>query len=310
MKDKIDSFNNTYHQNYNSNITNNYSNDQNKVNVNVNLNVNFKSAQNLKEKPIFYDKRAPRRTLRTELISFKEDANIVIDRKAVEVEAKNVELESKNIEQVGSRNTNLAEKNDKNFNSEDIEYDDFFKIKNIEDYPELVKTVDLEFLAQCGNKLREMDLDLENGESPYQKIRLYTDFAQDQKFSYLSKMFKFKQAASLFSKIIKIERWSVILLFYFCVHYEEPESFFREKKLGLKLQELIKEVFRNHNMLVNWVKMVNKRYNIGWVLNDNNMIYSDVGFDVVRLVIEIKSCCRVITGIINHMLVYSHNFSP
>lgn len=303
LKDKMESFGTTYNQNYNKTVVNNYPDNpnNNKVNVNVNLNLNFKSTQNLKEKekPSFYDQRAPRRNLRSELISFKEDANIVLDREIVEIEEEKPKHKEINGKQ-GMRVTAPEGGGGLEANG-DIEYDDYFKIKNIEDYPELVKTVDLEFLAQCGNMLKEMDVDLEAGESPYQKIRLYTDFAQDQKFSYLSKMFKFKQAAFLFSKIIKIERWSVILLFYFCVHYDEPESFFREKKLGLKLQELIKEVFRNHNMLVNWVKMVNKRYNIGWVLNDNNMIYSDVGFDVVRLVIEIKSCCRVITGIINNM---------
>lgn len=281
-------------------------NDKPNVNVNLNLNLSFQAAENSSE--TLQSKRTPRRTLKTELIRFKEDEYLGDLEKEGDFQSKQVSefykrdyteevtvVHESPISQIHSKGSLKAN------SEENFDYENYFKIKKIEDYPDLVKTVDLEFLAQCGNKLKEMDDNLEKMQSPYQEIRLYTDFAQDQKFSYLADMFEYEQASTLFSKIVKIERWSVILLFYFCVRAEEYDSFLKEKRLSAKLHELIKEVFRNHNLLVNWVKMVNKRYNVGWILNDNNMIYSDVAFDIVRLIIEVKSCCRVITGIINHM---------
>ena len=72
-------------------------------------------------------------------------------------------------------------------------------------------------------------------------------------------------------------------------------------ELDGKLYELIKEVWRNHNNLVNWIKQINKNYSLSWVLNDTNRIYYDVKLDKIRLVLEIKSCCMVVIGLINQM---------
>jgi hypothetical protein len=147
-------------------------------------------------------------------------------------------------------------------------------------------------------------------------------------FNSIESIFENKEAGLLFSKILKLERWSVILLFYFNLIKKDVLCGKRvlgdakiyavisnDKKtdgklavnnsvlseLDGKLYELIKEVWRNHNNLVNWIKQINKNYSLSWVLNDTNRIYYDVKLDKIRLVLEIKSCCMVVIGLINQM---------
>ena len=185
--------------------------------------------------------------------------------------------------------------------SMDPTYELYYQITTPEQNSMLLNTLQLDFLSKCGNKLWEISQNLKNEISPYQEIRMYTDSVQDPNFEIITSMFINPQAKSLFSKILKIERWAVILLFYFCVAFDEKGIFFTDKNLANKLTEMMAEVFRNHNHLVNWIKVLNREYQIGWVLNDVNMIYYDVGYDLVRLIIEVKSCCRIITGIINQL---------
>lgn len=46
-------------------------------------------------------------------------------------------------------------------------------------------------------------------------IRIYADHAQEIEFNKMSSIFKEKQASNLFSRIMKLERWAITLVFYF-----------------------------------------------------------------------------------------------
>lgn len=158
---------------------NNYSSsplDPQKVNVNVNLNLNFKAAESANPE-IKRAKRTPRRTLKTDLVQFKEDEfkfkNLGKEKYlCLELEGKSGDIKQNGFfkkeysEEITIVNDSpISQTINKNSQSiteeEEIQYEDYFKIKSIESYPDLIKTVDLEFLAQCGNKLKEMVDNLE-----------------------------------------------------------------------------------------------------------------------------------------------------
>jgi hypothetical protein len=279
------------------------------VNVNLNLNVSLNSSALIPSQPnensssakIFATLQNPQ--VYKESDSHKPDDEVLLSleempqpRRAQSLTAKTGNLKDK------SRSTSSKKGSPKRSKIEaHPSYKSYFRVKPMSKIPGLIQTLDLCFLSKCGVKLHEIMENLNNGQSPYQSIRMYTDYAQDNKFDILSSMFDDSASRALFSKILKIERWSVILLFYFCVVYDQPQSFFKDIALSNKLAEMITEVFRNHNHLVNWVKILNKEYKVGWILNDMEMIYYDVGYDLVRLIIEIKSCCRIVTGIINQL---------
>lgn len=188
----------------------------------------------------------------------------------------------------------------------------------------------LDFIKNCGDQIYKIVQYLKQGKNPYNNIRLYTDHAQEEIFDKMEHIFECKEAGNLFSKILKLERWSIILLFYFNLIKKDASNgkrmlgefnFSRVKPKGkaitkeeiaainakllkdleVKLYELMKDVWRNHNNLVNWIKQINRIYNLNWVLNDANRIYFDVKLDKIRLILEIKSCSMVVTGLINQM---------
>jgi hypothetical protein len=148
----------------------------------------------------------------------------------------------------------------------------------------------------------------------------------------MQNIFECAEAGELFSRILKLERWAIILLFYFNLIKKDAQSgkrmlgefnFTRSrsksqakplpreeiaainakllKELEGKIYDLMKEVWRNHNNLVNWIKQINRTYNLNWILNDVNRIYYDVKLDKIRLILEVKSCSMVVTGLINQM---------
>ena len=179
-------------------------------------------------------------------------------------------------------------------NDADLEKHRYSKFYSL-DSAEYKKFSDLSFLEKCGFQIYSIQKNLEKGNDVYDLIRLYADFAQEREFNYIEKIFIHKEARTLFSKILKIERWGVILLFYFKV------AGIANQRLEKKLFEMMREIWKSHNNLVNWIKCLNKEHSMKWVLNDINRIYWDVGLDMGRLIIQIKSGSRVVNGLINQL---------
>jgi hypothetical protein len=178
--------------------------------------------------------------------------------------------------------------------SPSLNVDDFFRFYDVR-AQEYSKFKQLSFFEKCGFQLYSIKKNLIQKNDVYDLIRLYADFAQEKEFNYIEKIFTDKEARLLFSKVLKLERWAIILLFYFKVQKIKGAEF---DNLAINLAS---EAWKNHNNLVNWIKVLNKEHNMKWILNDMNRIYWDVNMDIVRLIIHIRSCCRIITGLINQM---------
>jgi len=88
------------------------------------------------------------------------------------------------------------------------------------------------------------------------------------------------------------------LVFYFQV---EPINMKDSSNMVTVMKNLVDEIWKNHNNLVNWIKILNKEYRLKWILNDLKRVYWDVNLDKTRLIIHIKSTLRVITGLLQQM---------
>jgi hypothetical protein len=75
----------------------------------------------------------------------------------------------------------------------------------------------LESLKRTGNQLYQICSKMQSDQEVYELIRIYADLAQEIEFDYLHKILKDQDAQNLLSKILKLERWSIILIFYFKV---------------------------------------------------------------------------------------------
>lgn len=81
-------------------------------------------------------------------------------------------------------------------------------------------------------------------------IRVYADVAQELEFDFLHKIFKDSDSQTLMSKVFKLERWAIILTFYFKVVKMSSQ------KLDNNLKKLSSEIWKNHVYLINWLKML------------------------------------------------------
>lgn len=91
---------------------------------------------------------------------------------------------------------------------------------------------------------------LQQGEEVYEMIRVYADVAQELEFDFLHKIFKDSDSQTLMSKVFKLERWAIILTFYFKVVKMSSQ------KLDNNLKKLSSEIWKNHVYLINWLKML------------------------------------------------------
>lgn len=71
--------------------------------------------------------------------------------------------------------------------------------------------------------------------------------------------------------------------------------------LDQKLQEMMEQIWLNHNNLVNWIKQINKINRLNWILNDHLRIYFDVKLEKSQLIHEIEksadSCMKMIANL-------------
>ena len=160
----------------------------------------------------------------------------------------------------------------------------------------LKKIPNLDFFARTGRQIFEIFDVMRANKDVYEKIRLYADMAQELEFESIHKIFSDSDAKKLFSKVFKLERWSIILIFYFKVIKKSSP-----KLMGM-LKGLIEHVWSNQNNLVNWVNVLQKKHNIGWDLSSlGDDIYTLHPGDEDSMIVKVVNTCQLIIGYIIKM---------
>lgn len=118
--------------------------------------------------------------------------------------------------------------------------------KMLETVPEHVKSSRLKLLTNLEEIVFTIYNSITQDKDPYETIRQYSDLAQDNQFNYLENMLKFKSMKSLYSRLLKVERWVVVYLFYFTIQDENCD------KHKLSMLDLCESLYRNMSFLVAW----------------------------------------------------------
>lgn len=111
-----------------------------------------------------------------------------------------------------------------------------------------IKSHRMKMLANSEDLVFKIYLMISQNKDPYETIRAYSDSSQDQQFNMVENMFPNSDARVLFSKLLKLERWMVVYLFYYTV---QDNSFQQFKVEMLELAELLN---RNASFVTNWIQ--------------------------------------------------------
>lgn len=133
----------------------------------------------------------------------------------------------------------------------------------------------------------------------YDCIKKYIDCCQDKAISKFAEVFNDEDSKNLFESLQKLERWSIVTLFYFVV--SDPGKYNSSPLLLDDLYDLAKQVWQNHNLVANWVKKINKMHRCRWYLTDQNRIYFDVGLEDRQLVQQLRTSQRITISKISEM---------
>ena len=154
----------------------------------------------------------------------------------------------------------------------------------------------LNFLAKTGQQIHKIYEVMRGNKDVYEKIRLYADMAQELEFESMHRIFADTDARKLFSKVFKLERWSIILIFYFKVIKKTSP-----KLMGM-LKGLVEHVWSNQNNLVNWINVLDKRHEVGWKMEVlGGDIYTLHTGDEDSLIVKVVNTCQLIIGYIIKM---------
>lgn len=113
--------------------------------------------------------------------------------------------------------------------------------------PDQLKPAKIKLLAQTQETIYSIYNMITQDKDPYETIRSYSDNAQDTQFNAIENIFKTKHAKMLFSRLLKIERWLVVYLFYFTIQDNNVE---KNKIFMLELSDLL---FKNMSFIVSWI---------------------------------------------------------
>ena len=133
---------------------------------------------------------------------------------------------------------------------------------------------------------------MQTDQEVYELIRVYADLAQEIEFDYLHKILKDQDAQNLLSKLLKLERWSVILIFYFKVMKRS------DTKLDSVLKKLASEVWKSHVYLITWLKMLKI---FGSLSHFSQELYDDFVGSRDDLVVQIVGVCSLIQSYIRKL---------
>jgi hypothetical protein len=154
------------------------------------------------------------------------------------------------------------------------------------------KLKQLDALRKTGNQLLQICTKMQGDQEVYELIRIYADIAQEIEFDYLHKILKDSDAQNLMSKLLKLERWSVILIFYFKVMKRS------DVQLDSLLKKLSSEVWKSHVYLITWIKMLKIFGNLSHFNIDLHDEFLGTRDD---LVVQIVGVCSLIQSYIRKL---------
>lgn len=157
------------------------------------------------------------------------------------------------------------------------------------------KFKDLSFFEKVGFQLYSINKKLKKNNDVYDLVRLYSDFAQEKLFNKIENIFEFPEPACIFSNTLKLERWVIVILFFNVVKEFDKST----PIVSSYINKAVDLAWRNHNNLVNWIKLLNKEHQLNWILNDINRIYWDVNLDMEGLIFDIKKNQETIVKILH-----------
>lgn len=167
---------------------------------------------------------------------------------------------------------------------------DFSKYFEI-NFTQIAKIKNIDILKKSRKRLHTIYEIMKKSKNPYEAIRSYTNDSQNMIFEDLPMILKDRKAQSLLGKMLKFERWSIILIFYFRV------AEIKNEELSKILLVLIEHVWKNQNNLFCWLRILKKKYNIEmWDLSNELKRVKDVDYDVETLIIRSKKSCKFISG--------------
>lgn len=119
---------------------------------------------------------------------------------------------------------------------------------------ENVKLSKLKMLGQTSETAYTIYNLISQDKDPYDTIRSYSDMAQEELFDkvkvffgFTQDIFKMKQSRNLFARLIKLERWIVVYLFYFTIQESKKD---KNKISMIDLAELLN---KNVSFLVSYI---------------------------------------------------------
>ena len=124
--------------------------------------------------------------------------------------------------------------------------DDTLADKLLDVVPEAFKAARLKMLSQLEDTVFQIYNLISQDLDPYETIRTYSDLAQDVQFNYLEQMLKHDSSRFLYSRLLKLERWLIVYLFYFTIQDSDHDKF---KLLMLEVSDLL---YKNLSFLVSW----------------------------------------------------------
>lgn len=167
---------------------------------------------------------------------------------------------------------------------------DFAKYFEI-NFTQISRITDMRILRESRNRLYDIYEALKENKKVYESIRNYTNEAQQMIFEYLPLILNDKSAQNLLGKMIKFERWSIILIFYFRIAQKSNED------LDKLMLVLVEHVWINQRNLFCWLKILRKKFNIEiWDLSSGLRNYKEVDYDMETLVVKCKKSCKFISG--------------
>jgi hypothetical protein len=99
---------------------------------------------------------------------------------------------------------------------------------------------------------------IKTNKDPYDTIRNYSDIAQDNEFSHLDDLLDTKPCRAIFTRLLKLERWIVVYMFYFTVQDKDAE------KAKKQLQELSNSLALNLSYLLSWMTRISSQNSLNW----------------------------------------------
>lgn len=167
---------------------------------------------------------------------------------------------------------------------------DFSKYFEI-NFTQISRITDMKILRESRNRLYAIYESLKENKKVYESIRNYTNEAQQLIFEYLPLILNDKTAQNLLGKMLKYERWSIILIFYFRIADKSNQD------LEKLLLVLVEHVWINQRNLFCWLSILKKKFNIEvWDLTSGLRNYKEVNYDMETLVVKCKKSCKFISG--------------